>query len=149
MKKTCRRCNKEQHIDNFHKIKAGDGRKNICSTCANQKSIDRYYANHEEMKQRAAEKRKRPDVKEWHRNYKLRKLFGITIEQYNVMGESQHWMCAICSAPQPENEHLHVDHSHNSGKVRGLLCRACNTAIGLMNDEPERLRKAISYLEND
>lgn len=53
--------------------------------------------------------------------------------------------CNICGA-QPE-EPLRVDHNHETGAVRGLLCRNCNVALGLMQDSPERLQQALSYLQ--
>lgn len=62
----------------------------------------------------------------------------------------QGFVCAICGKPHEENKNkrLHVDHCHTTGAVRGLLCPACNTAIGKMKDSPDRLRAAADYLEN-
>lgn len=95
----------------------------------------------------------------YHRNYKeanykrwvnnLRSSFNMTPEQYNAMLVSQNDRCAICPATEPGGraKRFHVDHDHVTGKVRGLLCSACNLAIGMMKDSPEILRKAATYLE--
>jgi len=71
--------------------------------------------------------------------------YGITAEDYDAMFSSQGGTCAICKRSQTKR--LHVDHDHSTGAVRGLLCRACNTAIGMFEDDTERLRNAITYLE--
>lgn len=62
----------------------------------------------------------------------------------------QQGKCAICGGdPKFPNRRLCVDHDHATGHFRGLLCGHCNTAIGLMKDSPEIMRKAIAYLENN
>jgi len=77
----------------------------------------------------------------------LKRNFGITPERYTELEQSQNSKCAICHGVQPSGRRLAVDHCHDTGKVRGLLCNPCNTAIGLLGDDPERLRAAVSYLE--
>lgn len=54
--------------------------------------------------------------------------------------------CNVCSAP-PVEEPLRVDHDHHTGKVRGLLCRSCNVALGLLQDEPSRVEKLLTYIQ--
>lgn len=66
--------------------------------------------------------------KETHRRWRLQALYGITPERWKQMLEEQNGGCAICSATEPGARDWHVDHDHESGKVRGLLCHACNTA---------------------
>lgn len=56
-------------------------------------------------------------------------------------------VCAICGAPSPDGRQLHVDHNHDTGEVRGLLCLKYNNALGSANDDPDLLRKMIDYLE--
>lgn len=58
--------------------------------------------------------------------------------------KEQNGLCAICA--QPSDETLALDHCHTTGEFRGLLCRRCNTGIGLLRDDKEILQKAINYL---
>lgn len=80
---------------------------------------------------------------------RLRK-YGITAEQHQQMMTDQSLQCAICQKPEiEEGRKFAIDHCHDTGKVRGLLCWHCNTAIGKLEDSPERLRRAASYLEGN
>lgn len=79
-----------------------------------------------------------------------RKAYGIEPEEFDAMVAKQGGVCAICGLPprgKGNGKHLHVDHCHVSGPVRGLLCSPCNTALGLFDDNSERLQAAIRYLE--
>ena len=73
--------------------------------------------------------------------------FGITVEQYEEMLEAQGGGCAICGRAPRSDISLHVDHDHEGGEVRGLLCFPCNQALGLMGDEPSRCVAAATYLD--
>lgn len=76
----------------------------------------------------------------------LRK-YGITSDEYNELFESQQGRCAICGGHQTEfKKRLHVDHDHDTGQVRGLLCGTCNTGLGMFRDNIDLLDKAIKYL---
>jgi hypothetical protein len=83
---------------------------------------------------------------------RLRKLFGISLEDYRIMHDAQNGVCAICGKPETRQcgngkpNGLAVDHDHITGKVRGLLCASCNTALGLLGDGPELLTVALAYL---
>jgi hypothetical protein len=77
-------------------------------------------------------------------NRKLIKKYGITIVDYNLMGESQDWKCACCGKP---NVKLCVDHDHQTGRVRGLLCKFCNLGIGGLGDTLEGCKNAVKYME--
>jgi hypothetical protein len=76
----------------------------------------------------------------------LCRLYGVTLAQYEQMLHSQGGVCAICGGGQ-EGKSLSVDHCHATGQVRGLCCDPCNRALGLLRDDPERMRKAAEYLE--
>ena len=78
------------------------------------------------------------------RRTSLKKLYGITAEEYDAMLESQGNVCAICKKPQPTKRRLSVDHDHETGKVRGLLCTTCNLVLGY--HETDWLEKAKAYL---
>lgn len=80
------------------------------------------------------------------RRAKLKRLFGISPEQYEQMLADQRGVCAICARPSPDGRRLHVDHCHDSLKVRGLLCHDCNRGLGIFKDDPDRLSSAAQYL---
>lgn len=95
---------------------------------------------------------KRPASKLYHlknerklRGNMLRYRFGISVEDYEKMSAEQLGCCRICGT-KPERR-LAVDHCHSSGKIRGLLCSPCNTALGSFKDDIVRLRRAVLYLE--
>ena len=69
---------------------------------------------------------------------------GITDSQLRDLLAEQGSKCLICQ----ENEATDIDHCHNTGRIRGLLCNGCNSGIGLLADPPERLRAAADYLES-
>lgn len=80
--------------------------------------------------------------------------FGLTLEQYNKMHDAQDGKCAICNNPETITRNgkvrmLAVDHCHDSGKVRGLLCGNCNPMIGYAKDKIEVLERAIVYLRSN
>ena len=81
------------------------------------------------------------------RKNKLLRKFGISWAEYETMFLLQGGVCAICKKPEQQEKRLAVDHCHDTGKVRGLLCSMCNTAIGKLNDSVELLQRAIEYLE--
>jgi hypothetical protein len=88
------------------------------------------------------------------RGYKFKHRYGITIEQYEAMVIQQQGKCAICDKPEAAKwkgtdrvRSLSVDHCHSTGRVRALLCHSCNRILGLLGDDVERLRRAVTYLE--
>ena len=89
----------------------------------------------------------RPTRKLADRAGHLKRKFGISIDQFQEMLTNQGGGCAICEAPPPENGSLHVDHDHETGEVRGLLCFSCNGGIGQFQHDPLILRAAIRYLD--
>lgn len=133
--KQCRRCKKDKFFDEFYKLaSSSDGLRSYCKICtvaANTASRTRDHG----------------------RRYELKRDFGITLEQYQIMEESQQHRCAVCKEPETieyapgKISRLCVDHDHDTGRIRGLLCKRCNRAIGLLRDDPSRLRTAADYLE--
>jgi hypothetical protein len=82
--------------------------------------------------------------------------FGITPQQYDRMLANQNGVCAVCHRPETcrnnwskngEIRPLHVDHDHKTGEIRALLCNHCNTTLGSMNEDPERIRALAEYAE--
>lgn len=92
----------------------------------------------------AYQRKKRLENPEAERNKKYKKLYGITINDYQVMYKKQNGQCAICEKKEGV---LVVDHDHETKKVRGLLCNNCNAAIGFFGDSITKMQNAIRYLE--
>jgi hypothetical protein len=74
----------------------------------------------------------------------LRKKYGIDWKTWHALLIAQSGRCDICRDPLVDPN---VDHDHESGAVRGLLCRDCNLGLGNFRDDPDRLREAAKYLE--
>lgn len=93
------------------------------------------------------EKHKRK-FQEYERNRQYKKMYGITVEDYNKMFEAQRGLCAICGTNKPYNakrfKHFCVDHCHASSKIRGLLCAKCNTMLGWYEANKEKI---LGYLK--
>lgn len=77
---------------------------------------------------------------------RIRSEYGLNREAYLAMVREQQSSCRICGRHEPDHFKLHVDHCHDTGRVRGLLCGPCNQGIGLLRHSPERLKVAIEYL---
>jgi len=80
----------------------------------------------------------------YFRRHRLKKQYGLSLDDYRDMLVGQAGRCLICLLVLPE--HPHIDHDHATGKVRGLLCGSCNRMLGQANDSILRLRAAIRYL---
>lgn len=85
-------------------------------------------------------------VKKSARIYALSR-YGLTLDEYQMMFDAQHGECKICLQTQ-EGELLSVDHCHETGRVRGLLCRQCNRALGLFYDDYDMMFRAAAYLRD-
>lgn len=86
------------------------------------------------------------------RRAEILKPFGLSVSDYQIKFVEQGGCCAICQKPETDTRNgqvkwLAVDHDHETQVVRGLLCAACNTALGKMQDDPNLLRRAASYLD--
>ena len=98
-------------------------------------------------KQRLIDERKAQYTPEERRKRHLKHKFGLTQETWDALFEAQGKVCAICKTPDPDSARgWHTDHCHSTGKVRGILCKRCNTTLGLMRDNTTYLANAIEYL---
>ena len=79
-------------------------------------------------------------------NY-YKRNYGITLKEYEELIQEQNNVCAICGQVCSTGKKLAIDHDHTTGKVRGLLCKNCNVALGQFKDSVDVLQKAIKYLE--
>lgn len=127
--KKCTVCLEFKAITEFHLIKSLNHKGGIqdkCKECINEYWRERYKLN--------------PEL---NREIKLRKTYDISTAEYEKMYHEQEGKCLIC---KQLFEILHVDHCHKTAVVRGLLCRSCNTGLGLLKDDIELLNNAIEYL---
>lgn len=93
---------------------------------------------------RESRERLHPDVR---RDRYFKSKYGIAVGTYAEMLKEQDGLCAACKATPSEGRRLRVDHHHESGKVRGLLCDSCNRTLGHAKESPERLRACAEYVE--
>ena len=125
----CSRCKKTKLTTDFFKnasARQGRGYHSYCKACTKAYDAEKY-----------------PHGKPRRRARLLEKTYGITLAQYEAMYSIQQGGCAICGV---HKDRLDVDHNHATGKVRGLLCHQCNTAIGLLGEDVDALTSAIAYL---
>ena len=136
--KPCHRCNTDKPIGDFTKDKrCNGGRQFICRECKSLRSKELYQAN--------AEKRAK-HIKN-SINARMKKCYGISLKEYENMFEAQGGKCALCGGVQIGNTRvrLDIDHDHDTGKVRGLLCRQCNLTVGQV--EKCDLNAILGYIE--
>jgi hypothetical protein len=163
--KRCKVCGEVKPLDEFYRSPGmRDGHRNDCKACnlaakaartaanpqANRDRVRRWQLeNPERLNAYRREYRRRPERQLADREYHLRRKYGITNERYIEMLEAQSGVCAICNKPRPEDRTLHVDHDHETGVVRGLLCFRCNQALGSFREEYELFQRAADYLDRD
>lgn len=141
--KICTCCKIKKTKDNFHKRKRClDGLNYYCKSCVASFDLSR-----DRDKKTAYDKIRYHTGKDNYRNYYYQREYGITLEHYNSLLKEQNNVCAICKSICPTGKRLAVDHCHTSRKVRGLLCGPCNKALGMFQDNTERLSTAINYLK--
>ncbi|WP_363928481.1 endonuclease VII domain-containing protein [Thalassospira sp.] len=126
---------------------APDGRRSKCKEC--QRVVSSAY----KKKRRAlANKGLLPPFKNEDKvsrtEYSLRKLYGISLEQYDKMREDQNYCCAVCLKHETsQKKRLSVDHSHTTGEIRGLLCENCNLSLIAQREDPDIFLRAADYLK--
>ena len=135
--KTCIKCGLLKDDQEFHTRggKQSHLKKSACKECHRKFAKDYYHKTSTPDKQRKSN---------------LKKDFGITIEYYEELLKEQNGCCKICKTHYSEfSKRLAVDHDHNTGKIRGLLCLYCNTGLGKFKDSTKLLNEAIKYLEEN
>jgi len=115
------------------------------------KEKNKEYRENNKEKSRQYVKKYREDNRERYlenkRKSNLKHKYGITIDEYNEIFEKQKGCCAICNTHQSElKKALCVDHNHETGEIRGLLCDRCNRVLGFFNDETPLFIQSILYL---
>lgn len=85
----------------------------------------------------------------WNQERHLWHTYKLTLEQYDSLLEAQDGACAMCDTSDPLGQgNFHVDHCHETGAIRGLLCHACNTGLGLLGDSIQEARRRLDKYES-
>ncbi len=160
--KRCRICKLKPLSDFYRMTGMRDGHRNECKTCnLAQQAIRRRAdpeANRERARRWAQENPDRVAAREIayrasgrkrlvNRKSHLKRSYGLTVDEYDAMLAAQNGVCAVCERSPTPGISLHVDHDHDSGSIRGLLCFRCNNALGDLEDDPSLLGAAAHYLE--
>jgi len=138
----------------FAKLRAKRKELGLCLSCGKHpspcepcKERNRLYMRNKRAGIPVEEKQKSWKTK---RDYYLKYKYGIDVAQYDEMLKQSNGSCWICGSSKPKDKsisRLVVDHCHNTKKVRGVLCSACNKGLGLFEDSIDILEKAIQYLK--
>ena len=141
--KACTKCGTMKPLDGFYRDKRR-GHAARCKSCRNA-DLKAYIAKNRERENAKARSDYAASPAKWERH--LRSRYGIDAEIYGAILAMQGGCCAICRADAKQiGETLAVDHNHETGKVRGLLCSKCNRMLGCAIDRPEVLRAGADYL---
>ena len=175
-KHNCRVCGCELILGENWAPSDQKGHNCICKSCKSQYD-KQYYKEHKEEKSQY-HKQYRKEHKEERRQYnkqyckehkeeirqqskqyyaehkeeigqhQIKYKYGLSLGKYKAMLKAQDNKCAICRKTFVDARHTFVDHDHNTGEVRGILCNNCNTVLGHSHDDPEVLLRAAVYLKN-
>lgn len=141
----------------------------VCGSCKVDKPLNMFNINRskknyahgvypvckecQSVKSRLAYQKHRDKRRAGARAYHLRKNYNLSLDQFSDLVKEQDGLCACCGEKQDyktvdgKGQELFVDHCHETGRIRGLLCGRCNTGIGILGDTLDHLKKAVAYLE--
>jgi hypothetical protein len=136
--KRCGQCGEMKPLTEFNRSSKGkDGYQWKCRACYKTYNKSRYMYDNE-----------------LSRTKHLKRTYGMAPEEYIGLFHAQNGVCAACGRSETTNDprtkqvkNLQIDHCHTTGKVRALLCKECNNALGLLHDDIERIRMLSSYAE--
>lgn len=150
----CRSCGINKELKEFHKdCTKSLGYRNICKICYKQ------YTSRSDVREKRLKYHKEYDIKNKDKRIKyrlstkeqaskrskehhLKSKYNLTAEGFEILKNKQNNRCLICS----KDCNLVIDHNHRTGKIRGLLCKYCNTGLGMFKDNPLFLTQAVNYL---
>ena len=169
--KKCTKCAETKPITQYNKCKGA--RRAYCKSCHAAESIKWHRSNADKRRahtiayQRNWRANNKEKTKEYgRRSYKkltpeqkkqkahksrmrsLQRKYGISAENWQMLYERQGGLCALCRVPGRTGRHgiLSVDHCHETGRIRGLLCTPCNSAIGILGESRERIARVLAYV---
>lgn len=123
--KNCKKCGKWLPLEDFYPDKySKSGKSTYCIKHSQERGRNNWY---------------KPKTQD----NMLRKLYGISLEEYSILREVQKDCCALCGMKKK----LVVDHDHNTGRVRGLLCQGCNVTVGMIETYPSLAKKIKEYIK--
>ena len=125
-----------------------------CSRCGEEKPVDNFYSNKPACKVCIceAQRRRRAARPNYHRANNLKQRYGMSLDEYHSIIANQNFACPICQVEISETlgykgkRLVVVDHNHDTGEVRGILCSMCNMMLGHARESTDILYKAIVYL---
>lgn len=139
--KRCLSCRKTLPVHQFNRDNnQADGLSHNCRPCASNL-----------IRQWRAKKKSQGIIAALYRRHHLKSKYGLTVDEYEAMLAAQGGRCAICGQRETtprlgKVRNLVIDHDHETGKVRGLLCSTCNMGVGLFQESPDILETAADYL---
>lgn len=155
--KVCTRCKENKTVDHFNAQKRLSKLGfpiyySECKPCAAVQTLESWQRLSIDQKR---ERRRKYDMGfDYHKDYKLRMLYGMTLEEFDARLRAQDFKCEICSEDIQRGERnskgkdvARVDHCHTTGKARGIICHQCNVLLGNAKDSRELLRNAERYLK--
>lgn len=153
--KKCTSCEVEKDVTEFGVFEQrGDtfvrGQCNSCrSALERQKRVDDPERARKIDNDRYYQKKAEDPVAQsaYYRDWHLRNKYDMTLAEFDALAASLDYLCEICGREETVRKNLAVDHNHETGNVRGLLCASCNSALGLLQDSPYVLEAATAYLK--
>ena len=152
VQKRCPRCKKQKKTSDFSKCSTHkDGLSYYCRKCRCELTKAAYRKN--PTRAIAASRAWRAKNRARHNDYAMTHKHGITREEYDEKLKAQNDVCAICGQAETRRNkngvyRLHIDHDHETGRIRALLCHNCNAGLGHFKDDPKLLEAAAAYLRN-
>jgi Recombination endonuclease VII len=145
IEKLCPDCSVLKPAAEFYVIRNGSQLQTYCKPCQSKRNVVNY-ANCDKEERTRLHRDWVSRNRERVAATKRLSAYGISAAEFDCFMEKQNGGCAICKEPlNPAN----VDHDHNSGTVRGLLCAGCNKGLGFFDDNPKLLIRAASYIKPD
>lgn len=138
MERLCKKCDTQKPMSEFYvarrdKLPLASAYNYECKSCVKKRVRAKHLENPDRTK-----------------NNDLKRMYGITLEEHNKMFDEQNGACYLCHKPGDGRwKKLCVDHDHKTGKVRKLLCRSCNTALGQVGDNIDLLERMVTYLKEN
>lgn len=137
--KKCGECKKFKKWEEFYPIRSKEGKYAYrCIQCTKDLMKTKYKRTSERS-----------------RAIHLKRTYDLTEEEYGVLYQEQNGVCAICGQPETnvnsktgKVRNLAIDHSHKTGRIRGLLCRKCNTALGNLDEDIDKIQRLIDYIKD-